>query len=205
MPDETRFGAGYLDRQGGRCRGSLHHPPRDRRASERDHDPRVRRGCVHRPVQGLPGRDRAPARHPGGLDRALDRPAEIADRLPPEEAGLDLLHRSADLTVLNVVWAPQMRALSPRPPDVGRHRHLRRPGGQRLLPSRPTPGDGDLVESGGKRLDERDIVLLGDDAIHRVANPARTSPAPSTSTAATSSPSHEASGCHRRCWRSRTT
>ena len=104
---------------------------------------------------------------------ALDRPAEIADRLPPEEAGLDLLYRSADLTVLKVVWAPRMRLYAHD------HRMWAAIGiytgreDNEFFRRRPD-GDGGLVESGGKRLDERDVVLLGDDVIHAVANPART-------------------------------
>jgi len=106
------------------------------------------------------------------LDRALDRSGEITDRLPPEEAGLDLLYRSADLTILKVVWAPGMRLYAHD------HRMWAAIGiyagreDNEFFRRRPD-GVGGLVESGGKRLDERDVVLLGDDVIHAVANPAR--------------------------------
>jgi len=107
------------------------------------------------------------------LDRALDRSAEIADRLPPEEAGLDLLYRSAELTVLKVVWAPRMRLYAHD------HRMWAAIGiyagrEDNEFFRRQPDGEGGLIESGGKRLDERDLVLLGDDVIHAVANPART-------------------------------
>ena len=42
------------------------------------------------------------------LDEVLARPAEVADVLRPSEGGLTLLHRSDDLTVVDVVWAPGM-------------------------------------------------------------------------------------------------
>jgi predicted metal-dependent enzyme (double-stranded beta helix superfamily) len=38
---------------------------------------------------------------------------------------------------------------------------------------RAPKGETGLVESGGKQLLERDVVLLGDDTIHAVANPRR--------------------------------
>ena len=60
--------------------------------------------------------------------------------------------------------------LPARPPHVGRHRDLRRPGGQHVLPA----VEGGRRASGGKELHERDVALLGDDTIHAVTNPRRT-------------------------------
>jgi predicted metal-dependent enzyme (double-stranded beta helix superfamily) len=107
------------------------------------------------------------------LDRALDRSDEITDRLPPEEAGLDLLYRSADLTVLKVVWAPKMR-LYPHDHRMWAAIGIYTGREDNEFFRRGQDGEGGLVESGGKRLGERDVVLLGDDVIHAVANPART-------------------------------
>jgi len=41
--------------------------------------------------------------------------------------------RGADLTVLNVIWAPKTSHITPRPPDVGSYRHVWRSGGQHVL------------------------------------------------------------------------
>jgi predicted metal-dependent enzyme (double-stranded beta helix superfamily) len=103
--------------------------------------------------------------------RAVSDPAAVRSVLRSEKAGISFLHRADDLTVLHVVWAPGMQLF---PHDhrmwacIGIHdgrednEFFRRAG----------PGGG-LVESGGKRLDESDVVLLGDDTVHSVTNPLR--------------------------------
>lgn len=105
------------------------------------------------------------------LARAMTAPDDVAETLAPTEGGISVLHRDDDLTVLHVVWAPRM--------DVRPHEHrmwaalgiyagqedntfFRRAGG-------PLP----LSESGGKRLDTGDTLVLGDDTIHSVRNPRR--------------------------------
>ena len=104
------------------------------------------------------------------LDRALDDPGAVADALAPTEAGLSLLHHADDLTVLHVVWAPGM---SIRPHD---HRMWAAIGiytgrEDNAFYRRSGPGERSLIESGGKRLDVGDTVVLGDDTIHGVTNP----------------------------------
>ena len=101
------------------------------------------------------------------LARALAAPGEVAGALAPTEGGLTLLHRTDELTVLHVVWAPKMRLY---PHD---HRMWAAIGiytGQEdnefFRRQEHT-----LAESGGKRLETGDIVLLGDDTIHAVTNP----------------------------------
>ena len=42
------------------------------------------------------------------LQRTLDRPTEASDVLGRSVGGLELLHHSPDLTILNFVWAPEM-------------------------------------------------------------------------------------------------
>jgi predicted metal-dependent enzyme (double-stranded beta helix superfamily) len=104
------------------------------------------------------------------LHRALERPSEVGDALRPESAGITLLHRSDDLTVLHAVWAPGMRLF---PHD---HRMWAAIGiytGQEdnAYFRRTRAGAGGLTDSGGTSLTERDVLLLGDDAIHAVSNP----------------------------------
>jgi predicted metal-dependent enzyme (double-stranded beta helix superfamily) len=104
------------------------------------------------------------------LERAMATPDEVAAALSPSEGGLTVLHRSAALTVMHVVWAPRM-ALYP-------HDHLMWAAigiyaGQEdnAFYRRTAPGQGVLVESGGRQLRAGDTALLGDDAIHAVTNP----------------------------------
>jgi predicted metal-dependent enzyme (double-stranded beta helix superfamily) len=101
--------------------------------------------------------------------RAVSEPASVRHALRSEVAGITFLHRADDLTVLHVVWAPGMQLF---PHD---HRmwacigiHDGREDNQFFR--RAEQGHG-LVESGGKRLDESDVVLLGDDTVHSVTNP----------------------------------
>jgi predicted metal-dependent enzyme (double-stranded beta helix superfamily) len=104
------------------------------------------------------------------LQETLSRPEEVADALRPEEGGLRVVYNSPELTVLHVVWAPHM-VLYP-------HDHLMWAAigiyaGQedntfyrRVNDERRT-----LTESGGKELRTGDVVVLGDDTVHSVANP----------------------------------
>jgi predicted metal-dependent enzyme (double-stranded beta helix superfamily) len=101
------------------------------------------------------------------LAEALADPPAVARALPPERAEIVRLHATPELTILQVVWAPRMR--------FGPHDHRTwaaigiYTGGEDNAFYRRT-GD-TITESGGKSLRPRDVVLLGDDAIHAVTNP----------------------------------
>lgn len=92
---------------------------------------------------------------------------ELNAALPvPETGGITNLHNSPTLTVLRVVWTPGMR-LNP-------HNHamwavIGMYGGTEDNAFYRRSGTG-LVESGGKQIHEGDVVVLGDDTIHSVAN-----------------------------------
>lgn len=102
------------------------------------------------------------------LERAIARPSEIDEALgSPDRGGIVTLHRSQQLTVLQVVWPPRVN-LYPHEHRMwaangiygGREDNTfyrRRPGG--------------IVACGGKELDTGQSVLLGSDAIHSVVNP----------------------------------
>jgi predicted metal-dependent enzyme (double-stranded beta helix superfamily) len=104
------------------------------------------------------------------LQETMSRPEAVADAFRPAEGGLTLLHNTAELTVLHVVWAPHMQLY---PHD---HRMWAAIGiyeGQednaffrRVHDERRT-----LAESGGKELVTGDVLLLGDDTVHSVYNP----------------------------------
>lgn len=104
------------------------------------------------------------------LERAVQRPADIAAALPVDRATIVPVYASDELSVMHVVWAPGMRF---RP-----HNHLMWAaiaiyGGQEDNTFYRRQGTW-LTESGGRQLRERDVALLGDDTIHAVHNPRRT-------------------------------
>ena len=101
------------------------------------------------------------------LTRAVSQPADIAAALPPVHGGINPLHVSPELTILNIVWAPRM--------TLAAHDHrmwaaigLYSGGEDNTFYRRDEPG---IVESGGKSLHPRDVCLLGPEAIHAVTNP----------------------------------
>lgn len=105
--------------------------------------------------------------------RAVAQPAEI-DRAfgVPEKAGIETVYRSEELTVLRVIWAPYM-ALYPHNHEswavIGLY------GGQEdnTFYRRRKEGIG-LDRVNGRSLEDGDTIVLGEHAIHSVANPRRT-------------------------------
>lgn len=104
--------------------------------------------------------------------RAVSEPAAILRRLgEPQRGALQTLHRSADLTILNLVWAPNMTLVP--------HNHRMwavigiYTGREDNTFWRRTPGApaGKVRAVGAKTLSERDAEPLGRDVIHSVTNP----------------------------------
>lgn len=100
-----------------------------------------------------------------------DEASVVAVLGEPTCGGIDVIHRGEDLTVLNVIWPPLV-SLYPHDHKVwacigvygGREDnayHRRRAGGR------------GLDAAGGTTLDAGDVLVLGDDVIHSVANPGR--------------------------------
>src|SRR5688572_3358994 len=106
------------------------------------------------------------------LARALARPTELAEALNPVEGGLTLLHQADDLTVIHVVWAPGME-LYPHDHRMWAAIGIYAGVEDNAFFRRPSPDARTLVESGGKHLHVGDSIVLGDDVIHSVANPAK--------------------------------
>jgi predicted metal-dependent enzyme (double-stranded beta helix superfamily) len=101
------------------------------------------------------------------MDRAFAKPDDIAEALPPDQAGIVELHASPELSVIQVVWSPGMH--------VQAHDHrmwatigIYSGGEDNAFYRRGGPG---LIASGGRELRPGDVCLLGDDAIHAVTNP----------------------------------
>ena len=105
------------------------------------------------------------------LERALSGPAAVIDALEPNTAGFTVLHGAPDLTVLHVVWAPRMR-LYPHDHRMWAAIGIYTGREDNAFFRRDPDARGRLVESGGKDIEAGDVLLLGDDAIHAVANPA---------------------------------
>jgi predicted metal-dependent enzyme (double-stranded beta helix superfamily) len=100
------------------------------------------------------------------LVRTLERPGPVAERLGRSEGGLEVLFNSPQLTVLNVVWTPRM---SIYPHDHRMWAVIGIYGGaeDNTLFRRVPQG---LIKSGAKVLREGDVLSLGANAIHAVAN-----------------------------------
>jgi predicted metal-dependent enzyme (double-stranded beta helix superfamily) len=97
-------------------------------------------------------------------------PAALEEALGPvERGGITTLHNAADLTVLHVAWTPGM-ALYPH--DHRMWAVIGMYGGQEDNAFfRRSPGG--LESTGGRELPAGEVLLLGDDVIHAVANTRR--------------------------------
>jgi predicted metal-dependent enzyme (double-stranded beta helix superfamily) len=100
--------------------------------------------------------------------RAVAEPAEVLKALgEPKLAGIQTLYRSDSLTILNFSWGPYMR-LYP-------HNHLMwaviRVYGGREDNVFYRRADSGLLQVGGKTLETRGVIPLGDSVIHAVTNP----------------------------------
>ena len=104
------------------------------------------------------------------VERAVSAPSEVEGALgTPRTAAIATLHRSPELTVLNVVWAPGMRIY---PHDHRMWTVIGLYGGREDNTFyRRSPGG--LAVAGEKRLDTADAAVLGKAVIHAVANPLR--------------------------------
>jgi predicted metal-dependent enzyme (double-stranded beta helix superfamily) len=100
------------------------------------------------------------------LERAV-REGTVDDVGP--RGGLNILYRSPNLTVIDVVWPPIMTLY---PHDHRMWAAIGIYGGREDNAFFRREGD-TIVPSGGRELHERDVFLLGSDAIHSVHNPSR--------------------------------
>jgi predicted metal-dependent enzyme (double-stranded beta helix superfamily) len=105
------------------------------------------------------------------LARAVDRPDALRSATGfGDHVGFHVLHRAADLTVLDVVWPPTASIL---PHDHRMWAAIAIYRGQEdntFFRREATT----IVESGRRAWGERDVYLLGDDVVHGIHNPHRT-------------------------------
>jgi predicted metal-dependent enzyme (double-stranded beta helix superfamily) len=97
---------------------------------------------------------------PAALDRAVG---------PVDRGGITPLHNASDLTILRVAWTPGM-ALNPH--DHQMWAVIGMYGGQEDNAFFRRGADG-LERAGGREVPAGDVLVLGDDAIHAVANSRR--------------------------------
>lgn len=106
------------------------------------------------------------------MGRAVAAPGAVLKTLgEPRRAEVQTLHRSAELTILNVIWGPRMTVLP--------HNHNMwaviaiYTGREDNILWRRVPDDaaGRIEAAGAKALSERDALPLGRDIIHSVTNP----------------------------------
>jgi len=104
--------------------------------------------------------------------RAVEDPRSVLKALgEPSRAEVQTLHRSPDLTILNVIWGPRMTVMP--------HNHEMwaviaiYTGREDNILWRRLPGEagGRIEAAGAKSLSERDALPLGHDIIHSVTNP----------------------------------
>ncbi|WP_420564984.1 hypothetical protein [Thalassobaculum sp.] len=100
--------------------------------------------------------------------RAVEDPTAVMKAIgEPQKAGVSTLHRSDRLTVLNLVWGPEMHLM---PHNHNMWASIGIYTGSELNTFwRRTP-DG-LQQLGGKEMGEKEAVWLGETAIHSVTNP----------------------------------
>jgi predicted metal-dependent enzyme (double-stranded beta helix superfamily) len=106
------------------------------------------------------------------VTRVVAEPRMVCEGLGiPGRAGIQALHRSQDLTILNVIWGPMM-TIMPHNHQMwavigvysGREDNIF----WRRLPDSPR---GRLEAASAKALSDTDTVLLGAETIHSVTNP----------------------------------
>ena len=106
------------------------------------------------------------------LARIVADPAGLVQALgEPERAGIQRLHVSDELTVLNVIWAPRMTLM---PHNHNMWATIGVYGGREdNIFWRRLPDDtrGRVEAAGAKSLGPRDVRPLGEEIIHSVTNP----------------------------------
>ncbi len=118
----------------------------------------------------LPERSRQPMKEV--VARAISDPAALVRGIgEPDKAGVQVLYKSPDLTVLNLLWAPRQITLP--------HNH-RMSAAIGMYAGRednifwrrvPDPAKFQIEAAGGEALGAGDVTLLGPDIVHSVINP----------------------------------
>jgi len=104
--------------------------------------------------------------------KAVSDPAALQKVLgTPERGGINRIHVSDELTILNVIWAPRMTL---KPHNHNMWAVIGVYGGREdNIFWRRVEGDpeGRIEAAGAKSIGQRDVRPLGEDIIHSVTNP----------------------------------
>lgn len=104
--------------------------------------------------------------------RAVSDPASLLRQIGgPEKGAVQVLHHAPDLTVLNVIWAPNQITL---PHDHRMSAVIGMYGGREdnmFWRRIPNPAKFQIEAAGGQALGVGDVTVLGRDIIHSVINP----------------------------------
>jgi predicted metal-dependent enzyme (double-stranded beta helix superfamily) len=104
--------------------------------------------------------------------RAVSQPDGVLRELgEPDKSGVQVLHRSPELTVLNVVWSPNQVTL---PHDHRMTAVIGMYGGREdnmFWRRVPEARRFQIEPAGGEALGTGDVALLGRDIVHSVINP----------------------------------
>ena len=118
----------------------------------------------------LPERSRQPMKEV--VARAVSDPAALIRGIgAPDKAGVQVLHKSPELTVLNLLWAPRQITL---PHDhrtsavIGMYEGREDNMFWRRVPN---PAKFQIEAAGGQALGVGDVAILGHDIVHSVVNP----------------------------------
>jgi predicted metal-dependent enzyme (double-stranded beta helix superfamily) len=104
------------------------------------------------------------------LMRAMADAPAVAEAMRPKAGGLELLHHSPELTIVHVVWGPEV-ALWPHDHRMWAAIGVYTGQEDNTFYRRSSEVPAGIVESGGKRIDTGDVLVLGADAVHAVTNP----------------------------------
>jgi predicted metal-dependent enzyme (double-stranded beta helix superfamily) len=105
------------------------------------------------------------------LDRAMESPRAVMRALGgPTKGGIQTLYRSAELTILNIVWSPLMQ-LMPHEHNMWALIGIYTGREDNILWDRK---DGHIAAARAASLSEADVLPLPKDVIHSVTNPVET-------------------------------
>jgi predicted metal-dependent enzyme (double-stranded beta helix superfamily) len=106
--------------------------------------------------------------------RAVSDPGAVFRELgEPTQAGLQVIHKADDLTILNVIWAPNF-VIMPHNHAMSAVIGVYTGREDNILWRRlPEDANGRIEAAGAKSLGDKDTLALGADVIHSVVNPVK--------------------------------
>ena len=105
------------------------------------------------------------------IERAVSLPSEVLSGLgEPVRAGVQKIYSADDLTILNVIWGPQM-TIMPHNHEMTAIIGVYVGGEDNIFWRRTGDALGLIKAASARSLRAKDVVALGSDTIHSVTNP----------------------------------